>query len=259
LDTYLCEINEAPLLRAEQEGELARRVAAGDPGARDQLVRANLRLVVAVARRYGGRGVPLEDLVAEGNLGLIRAAELFDAGRGTRFSTYAVPWVTQAIRHHLAAAGRPVRFPYCLTLLLARWGRAAARLQEELGRPPSEAEVACAAGVPPAGLGRARAALRASGGNTRGGPATAVETLPDPRAEEPWAALAAAEEVRRVLGLLDRLEARRAAVLRLRFGLGGDEPRTLRATGAALGVSHEVVRRLERQALAELAQALRGG
>src|SRR5438270_7504133 len=93
-DTYLSEINEAPLLRPEQEGELARRVAAGDASARDRLVRANLRLVVAVARRHAGRGVPLEDLVAEGNLGLIRAAELFDPERGARFSTYAVPWIT---------------------------------------------------------------------------------------------------------------------------------------------------------------------
>jgi RNA polymerase primary sigma factor len=259
-DTYLREINEAPLLRPEQEGELARRVAAGDAAARDRLVRANLRLVVAVARRHAGRGVPLEDLVAEGNLGLIRAAELFDPERGARFSTYAVPWITQSIRHHLAAAGRPVRLPYYLTLLLARWGRAAAWLREGLGRPPAEEEVAVAAGLSPEGLRRSRAALRAYGGDgpPGAGEGPGVESLPDRRAQEPWAALAAADEVRKVRALLEGMEPRRATVLRLRFGLAGGAPQTLQEIADVLGVTRETVRRLEMRGLEELAAALGG-
>ncbi len=258
-DTYLSEINEAPLLRPEQEGELARRVAAGDATARDRLVRANLRLVVAVARRHLGRGVPLEDLVSEGNLGLIRAAELFDPDRGARFSTYAVPWITQAIRHHLASAGRPVRLPYYLTLLLARWGRAAAQLREGLGRPPAEEEVAGAVGLSPEGLRRSRAALRAYGSDgPPGGDGPGVESLPDYRTEEPWAALAATEEVRKVRALLEGMEPRRATVLRLRFGLAGGAPQTLQEIGDALGVTRETVRRLEMKGLEELAAALGG-
>jgi RNA polymerase primary sigma factor len=257
-DTYLGEINAAPLLGPGQEAELARRVAAGDATARDRLVRANLRLVVAIARRHVGRGEPLEDLVAEGNLGLIRAAELFDAERGARFSTYAVPWITQSIRHHLAASGRPVRLPYYLTLLLARWGREAARLREGLARPPREEEVAAAAGLSADGMRRSRAALRAYGPDAPAGDGPGVESLPDGRAQEPWAALAAAEEVRKVLGLLEAMEPRRAGVLRQRFGLGGGEPRTLQEIADVLGCTRETVRRMEMKGLAELAAALGG-
>jgi RNA polymerase primary sigma factor len=235
-------------------------VAAGDREARDLLVRANLRLVVSLARLFARRGVPLEDLVAEGNLGLIRAAERFDPERGTRFSTYASFWVRQAIRQHLATAARPVHLPAYLGGLLGRWGRAAGRLRDLLGRPPSAEEVADALGLSAGEIERSRAALRACAECAQNNPwdegRPAVEALADPRAVPPEATLAAAEEAEGVRAVLDKMGPRRAAVLRLRYGLGGGVPRTLQEIGESLGITREAVRQLERRALAELADAL---
>ncbi len=260
LEVYLREINRTPLLGRRRERKLARRVAAGDPAARDLLIRANLRLVVRLARRYAGQGVPLEDLVAEGNLGLIHAAEHFDPERGARFGTYAAYWVRQSIRQHLAATARPVRLPNCCNTLLGRWGRAAARLHNELGRRPSEAEVAAALGLSGRKRARARAALRASAARPQGEDGEtarpAVEALPDHRAGRPEAALATAEEAGKVLAALEKMVPRRAAVLRLRFGLGGEAPRTLQEVGDVLGMTREGARQLEARALADLAEAL---
>src|SRR5262250_1763238 len=124
LTAYLHEIDETALLSAEEEKELAYRVEGGDREARDRMVRANLRLVVSLARGYAGRGLPLEDLVAEGNLGLLRAVEGFDPGRGTRFSTYASYWVRESIQRALANTARTIRLPAYLVALLAKWRRA---------------------------------------------------------------------------------------------------------------------------------------
>jgi len=258
LDVYLREINRTPLLGPQRERALARRVAAGDPAARDLLIRANLRLVVHLARRFAGQGVPLEDLVAEGNLGLIHAAENFDPERGARFGTYAAFWVRQSIRQHLAAAARPVRLPNYFNVLLGRWGRAAERLRDELGRRPSEAEVAAALGLSGRKRARARAALRANAVRPQGedGPRPAVEAMPDHRAARPEAALATAEEAGKALAALEKMAPRRAAVLRLRFGLGGGAPRTLQEVGDVLGITREGARQLEARGLADLAEAL---
>lgn len=261
LDLYLREINRAPLLGPQRERALARRVAAGDPKARDLLIRANLRLVVHLARRFAGRGVPLEDLVAEGNLGLIHAAENFDPERGARFGTYAAYWVRQSIRQQLAETARPVRLPPYLHTLLARWGRAAARLHDELGRQPSEAEVAAVLGLSGRKRARARAALHASAARPEAegdgaGERPAVEALPDHRAAGPEEALATAEEVGKALVALGEIAPRQAAVLRLRFGLEDGRQRTLQEIGDLLGITREGVRQLEARALAELAGAL---
>src|SRR5205823_5901289 len=138
MDVYLRQIGESVLLSAEQERDLAQRIAAGDRPALQQLVRANLRLVVNVARSYANRGLELADLIGEGNLGLIRAAEGFDAAMQTRFSTYAVYWIKQSIRRALCQTSRPIRLPVYMHHLLAGWRRARAALEEELGRPPTE-------------------------------------------------------------------------------------------------------------------------
>src|SRR5262249_2117114 len=136
------QLDETPLLSAEQERELARRVAQGDVQARDHLVRANLRLVGRIARGYEGRGLDLADLIAEGNLGLFRAAEAFDPSVGTRLSTYALSRVNQAVRRALDNRARTIRVPAYVAQLLVQWHRATAALHEELGRPPTEEEVA---------------------------------------------------------------------------------------------------------------------
>jgi len=162
-DCYLTEINQTPLLTADEEQELARRIAQGDAVARDRLIRANLRLVVAVARTYAGKCLPLEDLIAEGNLGLVRAAEGFDADAGTRFSTYATYWVKQSIRSALRRDGSTVRLPHHMCGLLTKWHQAANVLRRELGRPPSEEEIAERLGLSDKRLRAVRKALRVRG------------------------------------------------------------------------------------------------
>ena len=142
LETYLKEINGTALLTSEKEQELATRIAQGDPEARDLMVRANLRLVVNIARGYMNKGLSLPDLIEEGNLGLMRAVEGFDPDIGTRFSTYASYWIKQSIKRALINTSKPIRIPAYMVELLSKWRRASARLSEELRRNPSPEEIA---------------------------------------------------------------------------------------------------------------------
>src|SRR5437660_6251299 len=141
LETYLREINETPLLNAQQEKDLAYRIETGDQEARDQMVRANLRLVVNIARGYSGKGLGLQDLIEEGNLGLLRAVEGFDPSMNTRFSTYASYWIKQSIKRALVNTAQTNRIPAYMVELLAKWRRATSKLQEELGRVPTQEEI----------------------------------------------------------------------------------------------------------------------
>src|SRR5215469_8275151 len=141
LQIYLHEINSTPLLSAEEERELAERVSMGDPYARDHMVKANLRLVVNIARGYLGKGLCLEDLIEEGNLGLMRAVEGFDGSMETRFSTYASYWIKQSIRRAVMNNGKPIRLPAYMVSLLSKWRRATAVLAERMGRAPTHEEV----------------------------------------------------------------------------------------------------------------------
>src|SRR3982751_5617064 len=147
LETYLREINETPLLNAEEEKVLAYRIEKGDTAARDRMVRANLRLVVNIARGYSGKGLGLQDLIEEGNLGLSRAVEGFDPAMGTRFSTYASYWIKQSIKRALINTGKTIRIPAYMVELLSKWRRATARLTEELGRTPTPEEIARVLGL----------------------------------------------------------------------------------------------------------------
>src|SRR5262245_51787684 len=144
LGRYLSEIGGVPLLTREEEADLARRIRAGDEGAKARLTEANLRLVVQVARRYLNRGLPLPDLIEEGNLGLLRAVEKFEPERGTRFSTYAVWWIRHAIVRALANQARMIRLPVHVEALLGRYAKEQARLSQVLGRPPTLEEIAAA-------------------------------------------------------------------------------------------------------------------
>src|SRR3984957_4131098 len=148
LEIYLREINDTPLLNANEEKELAWRIEEGHTEARDHMIRANLRLVVNIARGYPNAGLGLPDLIEEGNLGLMRAVEGFDPSMNTRFSTYASYWIKQSIKRALVNTAKTIRIPACMVELLAKWRRATAKLQEELGRTPTMEEVALELGLP---------------------------------------------------------------------------------------------------------------
>src|SRR5213593_2677929 len=160
LETYLREINETALLTADQEKELAKKIEDGDNIARDQMVRANLRLVVNIARSYTGKGLGLQDLIEEGNLGLLRAVEGFDHRMNTRFSTYASYWIKQSIKRALVNTAKTIRIPAYMVELLAKWKRATAKLQEELGRTPTQEEIAKSLNLPRKKLSIIKKAIR---------------------------------------------------------------------------------------------------
>src|ERR1700726_4609231 len=160
LESYLSEINETPLLSADEEKILARRIEEGDSEARDRMVRANLRLVVNIARSYTGKGLGLQDLIEEGNLGLLRAVEGFDFRMNTRFSTYASYWIKQSIKRALVNTAKTIRIPAYMVELLAKWRRASSKLQDDLGRPPTHEEIAKVLNLPKKKLAIIKKAIR---------------------------------------------------------------------------------------------------
>jgi RNA polymerase primary sigma factor len=260
LALYLQQIHEPPRLNATQEKELAHRIQQGDREARDHLVRANLRLVATVARGYMGKGVDLADLIAEGSLGLLRAAEGFDPAMNTRFSTYAVFWVRQSIRRALLNSSRTVRLPAYMVQILRQWRRATATLREELGRPPADTEVARCLKLSNRRLRLVRNAIRVHNATSRGEQREDVWTLDERLVDgclpSPETILAQADQMRDLLRLVDGLDPRSRAIIRLRFGLDGQPPKNLREIGEVLGLTRERVRQIERLALAQLQKML---
>lgn len=256
MDTYFHEINETPLLSADEERELAYRIEDGDSEARDHLVRANLRLVVRLARGYVCKGLGLEDLIAEGNLGLLRAVEGYDVAMNTRFSTYASFWIKQSIKRAIINTSRPIRLPSYMVELMKKWRHAAELLQEELGRTPTETEVASKLGLPAKKLKIVQKGIRIYNAMPQSDEGETEWSLDERVADEgvlaPDAGVSGSDELREVLGMLDRLEAREAAVLRLRFGLDGEDPKTLKEIGECLDLTRERVRQIERDALKKL-------
>jgi RNA polymerase primary sigma factor len=257
---YMRDINDTPLLTAAEERELAYGVQDGDHEARDRLVRANLRLVVNIARRYLGRTLCLEDLIAEGNLGLLRAVEAFDPSLNTRFSTYASFWIHQSMRRALMTIGKAVRLPAYVVQLLTEWRRATARLQDELGRPPATEEVAQYLQLSRKKLAIIKKALRITGAvpqaDLQDEGHALEDLLADERAEAPLAALLGADDEHLLRKSLERLGPREAAVLCLRFGLNGEEPLTLKEIGDHFGLTRERVRQIECAALKKLRAAM---
>ena len=260
LETYLREINETSLLSAEDEQELAGRIAQGDAMARDRMVRANLRLVVNIARGYTGKGLGLQDLIEEGNLGLLRAVEGFDPTMGTRFSTYASYWIKQSIKRALINSSKTIRIPAYMVELLSKWRRATARLNEELGRTPTNEEVARVLGLPKKKLPIIRKAIRINNSTPQSDQTDSGwslgEMVMDERLKSPDEEMLDHDILRHAMELLGDLEEREANVLRLRFGLGGAEPKTLKEIGAELGLTRERVRQIETEALRRLADGL---
>jgi RNA polymerase primary sigma factor len=256
LGLYLRDIAKVPLLTPEQEQDLARRVQQGDADAERQLIEANLRLVVRVARRYLNRGLSLLDLIEEGNLGLLHAVTKFQPGRGTRFSTYAVWWIRQAAARALANQARMIRLPVHIELLLGQYMKKKAALTQDLDRAPTTEEIARALGQPIEEIehiermSQRPVSLDAPIGQEGDGK---LEDLVKDAEPLPGAGLAEALKAREDLaGVLRDLPDTERSVLELRFGLEGEEPRTLESIGRQLGLTRERVRQIEAAALGRL-------
>ena len=261
LETYLRDINETSLLTAADEKRLAEAIARGDALARDHMVRANLRLVVNIARGYANRGLPLPDLIEEGNLGLLRAVEGFDPTVGTRFSTYASYWIKQSIKRALINSGKTIRIPAYMVELLSKWRRASARLVEALGRTPTPEEVARMLGLARKKLPIIKKAIHVHHAAPQTEQAegwSLGELIRDENAKCPAEVLLDDDTLRHVLRRIDQLDPRAATIIRLRFGLGGGEPMTLKEIGGVLGLTRERVRQIESETLAGLALELDG-
>jgi RNA polymerase primary sigma factor len=262
LETYLREINETSLLSSNDEQELAVAIGNGDIHARDRMVRANLRLVVNIARGYTGKGLGLQDLIEEGNLGLLRAVEGFDPAIGTRFSTYASYWIKQSIKRALINCGKTIRIPAYMVELLSKWRRASTRLAEELGRTPTPEEIARVLGLPRKKLPIIKKAIKIYNLTPQTDQAEAGwslgEMVMDERARTPEDELVEHDNLTHVMQQLAVMDAREATVLKMRFGLDEHNPCTLKEIGESLGLTRERVRQIETEALGKLAESLNG-
>ena len=261
LETYLREINETNLLTAQDERDLARAIALGDVRARDRMVRANLRLVVNIARGYTSKGLGLQDLIEEGNLGLMRAVEGFDPDMGTRFSTYASYWIKQSIKRALINSAKTIRIPAYMVELLSKWRRATNRLVDELGRNPTPEEVARLLGLPKRKLPIIKKAIQIYNASPQSDQSESGwslgEMVVDERMRTPDDEMLETDVLKSVMKMLDDLEPREAMVLQMRFGLGTLEPHTLKEIGEQLGLTRERVRQIETEALRKLGDGLR--
>jgi RNA polymerase primary sigma factor len=260
LKDYLREIDEASLLTWEEEYDLGKRISEeNDPLARELLVRSNLRLVVNIAKKYGGRGIPLGDLIEEGNLGLIKAVDYFDPDRGTRFSTYAAWWIKQSIKRALLENVQPVHVPTYMVALINQWRHTAAEVESRLGRKLAVEEMAELMQLP---LRKAKVIHRivevlsnvsdSLGGDDQDEGSALASTLEDEHTGRPEDPLVEDEEKAKAVRLLDEIEPREAQVLRLHYGLGGRRPMTLKEIGKKLGLTRERIRQIRRDALLKL-------
>jgi len=258
LGWYLDRIKSTPLLTAEEERQLSRRIREhSDPVAREQMIHANLRLVVNIAKEYSNPGMTLSDLVAEGNLGLMRAVEEFDPDAGVRFSTYAAWWIKQAIKRAMINAAQPIHIPAYLVKLISKWRRASRRLEAKLGRPPTTREMAHELKISQKKADIIQEGLRAVNAPSQMGndeTQAISEMIADDEENLPEQAMMQAGDAPFMRGLLQKLEPRERKIMELRFGLDGYEgpPRTFRQIGEIIGLTRERVRQLGKKALADL-------
>ncbi len=258
LDQFLRAARAHSLLTAEEEIDLAQRIERGDLAAKERMINSNLRLVVSQARRYQGHGLPMEDLVQEGMLGLIRAVEKFDWRRGFKFSTYGTLWIRQALQRGLQNHGRTIRLPVHVAQRQTKVRKVESELSTKLGREPTDEEIAAEAKIPTEEVAELRELTRGltsldqpvgEDGETAFGDLLASER-PQP-AEE----VETAEREELINGAVDTLPEAERNVIRLRFGLAGTEPLNLRQTGIELGIPLGKARELEQQGLSRLAKS----
>lgn len=258
---YLREINKTPLLTAAEEKRLGYEIRNNNcPFSREHMIRANLRLVVAIAKQYVNRGLPMSDLIEEGNIGLMRAVEGFDPDQGARFSTYASWWIKQGIKRALINAAQPVHIPAYMVELIAKWKLAVRKLEAELGAPPTMQDLMRVLELPPKKIRAIRRAVRAmqavtqepSGNAEEGGTGPLSQMLADERIVPPEEVALQSEELRLLRELLEAIDDREASILRMRFGLDGNEPLTLKQIADGLHISRERVRQIVDESLSKL-------
>jgi RNA polymerase primary sigma factor len=258
---YLRQIIQIPLLTPEQEIKLAHQIRRGDQRARTEMLSANLRLVVKIARDYVNLGLPLLDLISEGNIGLMKAVERFDPTKGSKLSTYASWWIRQSIKRALANQTKTIRLPIHLVEKIGKIRRVSSQMMEELGREPTDEELAEEIGLPLSKISALKCpALRPAsldepiqdGESFRYG-----DIVSDEESENPFETLRDKDLFEEIEGMLEVLDHRERIIINMRFGLDGQDPKTLEEIGEDLGVTRERIRQLQNNALARLRGALR--
>ena len=258
---YLREIGQTPLLTREEEVKLARRIKRGDQAARQQMIKANLRLVVKIAHDYSSYGLPLLDLISEGNIGLMKAVERFDPKKGGKLSTYAAWWIKQSIKRALANQSKTIRLPVHLVDKIARMRRVAMQLAEEFGREPTDEELAEELLMTPAKIAQLRtaairpASLDATVGQEEDG-ASLGDMIGDEAAHTPSDLLSDKNLRKSVMDLLHVLDERELKIITMRFGLDGKKEMTLEEVGKKFKVTRERIRQLQNIALRKIKRAL---
>jgi RNA polymerase primary sigma factor len=261
LKLYLSEIGKIKLLTPEEEVELAARIRIGDKQAREKMIKANLRLVVKIAHDYENIGLPLLDLISEGNIGLIKAVERFDPAKGARLSTYASWWIKQSIKRALANQSKTIRLPVHMVDKISKMNRAARLLQEQLGREPSDDELAEEMGISAAKVGWMRmaavrpASLDAPVGDD--GSDSFGDLVPDEKADSPRERFEEKAVSKLLRQIIKKLAPREAEILTARYGLNGGRQKTLDEVGEEFKVTRERVRQLQNRALRKLRGALK--
>lgn len=253
---YLREIGQVKLLTPQEEIDLAARIKKGDKKAREQMIKANLRLVVKIARDYEGIGLPLLDLISEGNIGLMKAVERFDPSKGGKLSTYGSWWIKQSIKRALANQSKTIRLPVHLVDKISKMRRTAMRLQEELGREPTDDELGGELGISASRVAQMRmAAIRPASLDAPIGDEDSnnfAEVVQDEAADTPYEQLEEKTVTRMLQEMVKTLDPREATILRARFGLDGGPERTLEEVGEKFGVTRERVRQIQNIALKKL-------
>src|SRR5215472_6129564 len=256
LQLFLKDVGRVDLLTAAQEVELAKRIERGDHRAKQEMIEANLRLVVSIAKRYRNQGLPFLDLIQEGTIGLVRAAEKFDYRKGFKFSTYATWWIRQAVARALADKARTIRMPVHVVEKLNKIGRAERKLVTELGREPTPEEIAEVTGIDPEEVdsikrsAQAPVSLEKPVGDEE--ESEFGQFIADERAESPYERAAEILTKEALREALENLSYRERRVLELRYGLGGEHPRTLDEVGRTFNVTRERIRQIENQSLKKL-------